>query len=351
MRIASAEMQMASSHASTQHHEVRESLRAWVGERRPEAAPVPSPRPSGDPVTLSEAGRAAQSGEADAIEAAAEATESDPRLMLLRLMVSMLTGREARIFDASQLKPAEGPPPAPVAPPAHGRPAPRAAGFGLEYDYHESYSETEHTRFSASGIVRTADGRELAFRLELSMSRSYHEESHVSLRLGDAARQQKDPLVLNFSGTAAQLSDQRFSFDLDADGAADDINRLASGSGFLALDHNNDGKINDGRELFGALSGDGFADLAAYDDDGNGWIDEADDVYGRLRVWTPDADGNGALQTLQDAGVGAIALARVATPFSLRDAGNASLGEVRSSGIFLHEDGAAGTIQQIDLSV
>ena len=30
------------------------------------------------------------------------------------------------------------------------------------------------------------------------------------------------------------------------------------------------------RELFGTKSGNGFADLAKYDSDGNGWIDEAD---------------------------------------------------------------------------
>ena len=41
-----------------------------------------------------------------------------------------------------------------------------------------------------------------------------------------------------------------------------------------ALDINEDGKINDGKELFGTASGNGFGDLAAYDQDNNGWIDE-----------------------------------------------------------------------------
>lgn len=364
MRIASAEMQMASTHVSQQRHEIRESLRVWVGDRRPDFEGNGPRRPLGDPVSISDAGRAAQAGEAEAIEQAADAADTDPRLTMLRELIYMLTGREARVFDATELDARQGrdaalPQQAPNA--SNARPAPNAsnaaaaparpAGFGVEYDYHESYYEAEQTTFSASGVVRTADGRAIAFKLDLAMSRSYAEETNVSLRLGDAARQQKDPLILNFSGNAAQLSDQRFSFDLDADGQSDSINLLASGSGFLALDRNSDGRINDGSELFGVKSGDGFADLAAYDGDSNGWIDEGDAAFQQLRVWTPASDGEGTLRSLQEAGVGAIALTRIDTPFALRDAGNETLGQVRSSGIFLQESGEAGTIQQVDLSV
>lgn len=79
------------------------------------------------------------------------------------------------------------------------------------------------------------------------MARSYHEQSDVSIRLGDA-RKKQDPLVLNFSGTATQLTGQRFKFDLNSDGKSEDINMVTGGSGFLALDRNGDGKINNGSE-------------------------------------------------------------------------------------------------------
>lgn len=362
MKITGSEMQMASSHASFQHHEIRESLRMWVGNRRPDFAADGNSRGQrpvaaipADPVNISTAGKAAQSAEAEAIENSIEQAEKDPRLMLLRAMIYMFTGEEARVFDASEM---DSPPPAPDLPAeapgsaADGEaPGERPAGYGVEYDYHESHTEVEQTSFSASGVVHTADGKEISFALNLSMSRIYHEESNVSLRLGDAARQQKDPLVINFSGTAAQLSDQRFRFDLDADGTADNINQFASGSGFLVLDRNGDGKINNGNELFGTRSGDGFADLAAFDSDRNGWIDENDAAYAKLQVWTPDASGNGNLQSLQEADVGAIGLMRVSTPFDLRSDSNETLGTIRSSGIFLQESGGTGTIQQIDLSV
>ncbi len=362
MKIVSSGVQMASSHASAQHHEIEESLRFWAGERRPdfEGRGQPVPLPPVETVRISEAGRAAQSGDSSAVNDVADETASDPRLTLLRLLFHYLTGREIEVFDARELQPGHAPPDLPqVANAANAANARPAAGWGLEYDRHESYSESEQTNFAATGTVRTADGREIAFELQLSMSRSYYEESNVSLRLVDAARRQKDPLVIKFGGSAAQLLDQRFSFDLDADGTAENINRLAAGSGFLVFDRNGDGRANDGSELFGTRSGDGFADLAQLDGDGNGWIDEGDAAWTALRVWTPDAESTGgdtaatgdSLRTLQEANVGAIALARVATPFALKDGNNATLGEVRSTGLYLQESGGAGTVQQVDLSV
>lgn len=353
MKIASSALQMESSHAKLQHHEVRETVRAWVGDRRPNFAGAQGERerPPVPTVQISDSGKAAQSSEVSAIQNSIDAAERDPMLRLIRAIVSMLTGKEVKVFDAAELQGSASTPqvqaenqtnPAPAAPPS--------AGFGLEYERHESYSEVEQTNFDTSGVVRTSDGQEIQFSLSLSMSRSYHEESDVTLSQGDV-RQKQDPLVLNFSGKAAQLSSQRFKFDLNSDGQSEEINFMAGGSGFLAFDRNGDGKINDGSELFGAKSGHGFADLAALDSDKNGWIDENDTAYDQLSVWTKEASGKDQLATLRQANVGALSLAHVETPFDLKDSGNALLGQIRSSGIFLQENGKAGTIQQIDLTV
>ena len=67
-----------------------------------------------------------------------------------------------------------------------------------------------------------------------------------------------------------------FSFDLDSDGVKEDIPMIRPGSGFLALDLNKDGIINNGNELFGPHTGDGFVELSSYDKDTNNWIDEND---------------------------------------------------------------------------
>lgn len=352
MKIASSMLQLESRHRRLEHHEIAESLRAWSGAKRAESDDSSDSRnstPSArNTVQISDAGRAKQSRETSAIESAMDAADNDPVLRMIRAMIAILTGEEVDVFDASDLATDR-------TATAQGTPAPAESPVppsdqGFEYVRTESYTEIEQTAFSANGIVRTSDGKEIEFSLSLSMQRSFHMESSESLSFGNA-RARKDPLVVNFDGPAAQLTSQRFKFDIDSDGTADDINFVGGGSGFLALDRNGDGKINDGSELFGATSGNGFADLAAYDDDRNGWIDENDAAFSALRVWTKDATGKDRLLTLKESDVGAISLANVASPFDLKTGQNDLLGQIRSSGIFLKESGGAGTIQQIDLTV
>ena len=212
----------------------------------------------------------------------------------------------------------------------------------------ERIEEHERSDFTSTGKIATADGRTLDFTLSLSMCRDYSCQRTVA-ESGTVVL--RDPLVINFAGNAAELEDQCLRFDLDADGCAENMHALAPGSGYLAIDRNDDGRINDGSELFGTISGDGFADLAALDADGNRWLDESDAAFSTLRVWQRDAAGESSLQTLREAGVGALYLGSTATPFALTDEDNRLRGQVRASGVYLNEDGRAGTLQQIDLAV
>jgi hypothetical protein len=141
------------------------------------------------------------------------------------------------------------------------------------------------------------------------------------------------------------LTGGKVSFDLNSDGVPEDISFVGAGSGFLVLDSNGDGKVNDGQELFGPQTGNGFSELAGYDSDGNGWIDEGDAVFSKLRIWTQDG-----LHTLPQQGIGAISTSSAETPFALKDGNGGLQGEVRGTGVFLFESGSAGTIQQVDLA-
>ena len=100
-----------------------------------------------------------------------------------------------------------------------------------------------------------------------------------------------------------------------------------------------------GTELFGPQTGNGFADLAAYDADGNGWVDQGDPIFAKLRIWSQDG-----LSTLADKGIGAISTASADTPFAIKDSANVLQAEVRGSGVYLTESGHAGTIQQVDVA-
>ena len=224
------------------------------------------------------------------------------------------------------------------------------AGIGGYSTNMLTYSETEETGFHASGRACTEDGRTIDFDINILMSRSYMEYMNVSIpTMADALC---DPLVVNIGSDTADVRDQTFTFDLDADGTEDEISMLGKGSGFLALDKNGDGKINDGSELFGAKSGDGFGDLREYDSDGNGWIDENDDVFSKLKVWCKDENGKDILMDLKEADIGAIFLGEQQTEFSLGGADGYRDGVIRSTGVFLREStDAAGTVQHVDLSL
>lgn len=219
--------------------------------------------------------------------------------------------------------------------------------FGYETEFIQTEQET--TAFSTVGTVKTADGRSINFNVNVEMSRSfteYYKENYQQTSVNVC-----DPLVINLDTDVAELSDQKFFFDLDADGVKDEISMLGKGSGYLALDKNNDGVINDGSELFGTASGDGFADLAKYDDDGDGWIDEDDEIWSKLKIWSKDENGNDVLYGLADKGVGAICLQKVGTQFSLNSQEtNATNGYIRSTGVFLYENGMAGTVQHVDVA-
>jgi hypothetical protein len=351
MKIAESSITLQSQHASIEHKTVNESLRLWTGNTRPdfEGQARGRPQPAAI-VNISEVARTAQKEEAAAVENSAEQAENDPKVQLILRMVEAMTGQKIRLLRAEELQPDQATTQRLEQAKQAGPTAlQQRAGWGMEYDYQETRFEAEQTTFNAQGVIKTIDGKEFSFSLDLAMSRQYYEETSVSLRAGDAVR--KDPLVINFDGTAAQLTDTRFAFDIDSDGTLDQIAFVAPGSGFLALDKNQNGNIDNGGELFGTQNGNGFADLESYDSDGNHWIDENDAVYTELRIWTRDEAGQGSLTTLAQNDVGALYLGNVATPFSIRDGSNSELGLIRSSGIYLRENGSAGTLQQVDLVV
>lgn len=350
MKIDSFDIGMSSQHSSSKQLSITETLRTWAGPQRPDFEggnrSNPAPAAQATRVSISAAGQQAATHANDISGPAPQAipapqSTNDPGMLLLISLVEAMTGQKVRVFNPNELQPAgdAGLAPQPAANPRQG--------WGVEYDSHETLRESEQTRFSAQGVIQTSDGKQIRFSLSLVMQREFVQQSDITIRKGDGVK--KDPLVINFGGSAAQLTDTQFSFDLNNDGQAAQISFVTPGSGFLALDKNGNGKIDNGSELFGPQSGNGFAELAAYDSDGNHWIDQNDAAYARLRVWSKDASGSDMLSTLAQRNVGALYLGNADTPFELKNAAHELQGQVRSSGVYLREDGSAGTMQQVDL--
>lgn len=339
MKIADFSLVMDSGHSRTEESSLKKSLASRA------TIPAPQHQPAADKVTLSALGQEKAASANATADAATGEEEQDIRLRLIIMMIEKMTGQKIKLFDARKLRLSE-------APVAMSAPVPAQAGAGFALDYEESFhhAESEQTSLQAAGSVQLEGGKTLDFKLDLMMRRDYSETSSTAVHIGDGP-QTTDPLVISAAGVTASLGTSRFAFDLNSDGRDEQINFPLSGSGFLAIDRNGDGVVNHGGELFGAATGDGFAELAAHDGDHNGWIDENDAVFGQLKVWTKDAEGNDQLQGLATLGVGAIALQSVATPFELKSSANQLLGAIRSSAVSLNENGSAGLVQQVDLTV
>ena len=209
---------------------------------------------------------------------------------------------------------------------------------------YEKYEEHESLDFSTKGKIQTDKGS-IDLDINFSMSRSFVVENRIDIYSAF------DPLIINFKGDIPQLSENTFSFDLDNDGESDQISKLKAGNGFLALDKNSDGEVNRGSELFGTQTGNGFLELAEYDDDHNSWIDENDAIFDRLQIWLKDDENHEKeLVGLGEVGIGAIFLDSTQSEFTYKTSQNHILGELKSSGIFLNEDGSVGSIAQIDFN-
>ncbi|MBX7490858.1 hypothetical protein [Helicobacter turcicus] len=215
---------------------------------------------------------------------------------------------------------------------------------------------SQSLQVSIQGTIFANDGTKKQLDINIGISQSFVQNLQINgtsnNTQGIAQTPNKniiDPLVIDYDGNGTELSDVKMHFDLDSDGTPNQIATLKKGSGFLALDKNNDGKINDGNELFGTKSGDGFKDLSIYDSNKDGKIDKEDPIYDKLRIWTPDGNGEGRLVGLGEKGIGVIYLNPQESEELMHGEKGNLLGIKRKSADFLFENGNSGKIHHIDL--
>lgn len=292
--------------------------------------PAPAPLPvSAAVVQLSEQGKAAAA--TDATEADSEAG-IDPHLRFVIDLLERMFGTRIKLSDVRQMKADE----------AGATLAQTATGFHA----HLSISHTDSLSFHAQGTVQTGDGRSITLDLSFALQTTHSE----SLDINIGQQRTKDPLVLNLSGKSVRLSDRTYAFDLDANGGKLAISFPVDG-GFLARDTHHNGQIVDGSQLFGPTNGDGFSQLQKLDADGNGWIDQNDPAYAELGLYSKDGQGQDHFETLQQAGIGALYLGNSNTDYQLHGSQQQTQGKLVSSGLWLGENGQAGSLQQVDLQV
>ncbi|MBI4755089.1 MAG: hypothetical protein HY778_06630 [Betaproteobacteria bacterium] len=166
------------------------------------------------------------------------------------------------------------------------------------------------------------------------------------------AKSVSSPIVLDLDGDGVEtvsLSDGSL-FDHSKDGFAERSAWTWGDDGFLVMDRNGDGQINDGGELFGSntplpgggIAPNGYEALKILDEDRDGQVNAKDATFSSLQVWK-DVDGDGRvsegeLLSLADAGVFSVSTDYVAST-QVDTNGN----EHRQVGNFVRTDGTTGT--------
>ena len=165
------------------------------------------------------------------------------------------------------------------------------------------------------------------------------------------------PLVLDLDGNGIQtlaLNPASLHFDLDANGFAEQTGWVGPNDGLLVLDLNGNGKIDDGRELFGnhtrlangSRASHGFEALASHDRNRDGRIDRNDPIWARLRVWRDrNSDGvSDSAELLRLDAAGTIALLLGYTESTEVDAHGH---EHRQKGSFLRANGQRAALTDV----
>ena len=169
------------------------------------------------------------------------------------------------------------------------------------------------------------------------------------------AQPPRDPLIIDLgeSGIELRSLEHGVNFDLDNNGFAEKTAWIGTEDGFLALDRNGNGNIDNGGELFGdqvilkdgSKSASGFEALAELDDNSDGIIDNNDAAFSNLRVWI-DANHNGKsesneLKTLNETGVVSISLEHSEVSIVDEETGTRI---AESASVTINKNGAVSTV-------
>ncbi|WP_298864741.1 hypothetical protein [uncultured Sulfitobacter sp.] len=137
----------------------------------------------------------------------------------------------------------------------------------------------------------------------------------IESQYGQSLQPPRDPLIVDLGPngiTLKSMADSGVFFDMDNDGFAEATGWLTGEDGFVAIDENGNGIIDNVGELIGDPGQSGFAELATYDSNNDGTIDSSDAIWSDLRIWRDlNEDGvtdAGELQSLAANGVASFGL-------------------------------------------
>ncbi|WP_150049248.1 MULTISPECIES: hypothetical protein [Methylomonas] len=168
----------------------------------------------------------------------------------------------------------------------------------------------------------------------------------------------RDPLTLDLDGDGLETTGidtaNPVYFDHDADGIKTSTGWVGANDGFLVLDKNGNGTIDNGRELFGdaylksngQLASDGFDALSDLDSNADGVVDANDARFADLRVWR-DLNQDGVSQGNELFSLSGLGIAAVNVQSTEHNQTLANGNQVADLGTFVKTDGSSGTLGEV----
>lgn len=187
-------------------------------------------------------------------------------------------------------------------------------------------------------------GERLSLSLDLS---KYYQHTEIS-SFQTTAGALIDPLVVQFGDKPIGEIKDSVSFNVNQDGVLDELPMFTGDVGYLVYDQNNNGKADNGTELFGPKTNNGFTELAEFDENNDGFIDQSDGIYSSLYIWQQRGN-NQVWLTMEEAGVAAIHLNPVNTQYNFYDENHEVQARVSKTGFVISDDNTAKAAHQIDL--
>ena len=181
------------------------------------------------------------------------------------------------------------------------------AKVGFDYTVSDGNggTDTAHVTFVVKGKGRDTIDRFNYVKEHVSASIRSFDAMSVARNLANTI----SPIAFDLNGDGVQTVsiDQGVQFDMLIAGYKVSTGWLSGEDAFLATDDNGNGIIDDRSELFGGAVGEGFAELASFDSNGDSLVNELDDGFSDLLLWQ-DANENGLtdsgeLISLETAGI------------------------------------------------
>lgn len=168
-----------------------------------------------------------------------------------------------------------------------------------------------------------------------------------------SAKALKDPILVQFGSRGLGNIEGQKDFAINQDHTLDNLPIFSGDVGYLVYDKNNNQQADDGSELFGPKTGQGFVELAQLDSNKNGFIDLDDQYFEQLYIWQPSDSNNQTEQwlSLKDAKIQAISLSSISTPFDFYDQQGKIQAQLRQSSFAISEEGIGRGVHQVDVRI